>query len=134
MSQQVLPGFRILDPGQFDLIEVGAAPGTMVAAVDCPGPQPCPEEEHIVLVPFRVEPIGGGPFRGRARLSDLSGAWQVVGVDRAKDVALQSNGGQAIAGMSDAAWAGGVATALVLIAVALLLMVVIQRTTRSATR
>jgi hypothetical protein len=67
VSEQVVPGWRELNPGQLDRIEVGAH------TLDPPS--------HLPAVPFRVVTVDGVQTVGTAHLEEGPSGWQIVSAD-----------------------------------------------------
>jgi hypothetical protein len=116
VSDQILPGFRDLDPGRFDVIEVGPA-------ISRPAP-------GIADVSFRVEDTDGNQIRGTASVEEGPSGMQVMAVDTDRSAGLlPSEGGPRIAEMTLGSWLAGGLAALALTALALLLMTFVRRST-----
>jgi len=122
LSQEVLPRWEDLDPGELDVIEVGRA------RVDA--------NDLGADVPFRVERLDGTTLERVARIERLDGApdWRVERLlppDPA--LLLPSEGGPAIGVAEPAWWVGAVAVALGFVLVSAGLMALVRRrTTRPA--
>jgi hypothetical protein len=120
VSEEVLPGYRDLDPGQFDVIEVGKAHE--------PAGITLPDSSRIV--PVRIVTTDGVEQRLNVFTVPLAAGWRVAGIDNRDPVGLlPSEGGPANAGISSVGWLAGVVAALLLTAIALALMALIRRST-----
>jgi hypothetical protein len=121
LSEQVLPRFRTLDPGQFDVIEVGSGrPRTMGPAI---------VGQTDLAIPFRVVTTDGIRVRGAAWLSEDGTRIALVRVDD-PEAPLPSEGGPRLAEVTPAAWLIAAAIAGVLSLVGVGLMVLVARSAR----
>jgi hypothetical protein len=118
VSEQVLPGFRTLDPGQFDLLEVGrGAPHKMGPAF---------QGQLDLAIPFRVVDTDGAERRGAAWVTEDGSRIALVRLND-PGAPLLSEGGPAIVATSSSIWLAGALAALAFTAVALLLMAFVRR-------
>jgi hypothetical protein len=121
-STQILPGFRSLDPGELDTIEVGKATDAV--------PRLIPVFTEY-LVPFRVVDQDGNERRGSAVVApDLEPP--IVSIRDEPGPPLPSEGGPPIAQAPGAWWLAGLAMAIGLTLVAILLMSFVRGPRRSA--
>jgi hypothetical protein len=128
VSEQVLPGFRALDPGHLDAIEVGKGSSPAGAAVAM---------QSETLVPFRIVTTDGRALAGVATVSipGTGSALRIltVGLGRSP-IPFPSEGGPRIVETSRSKWLAGVGGALVLMAVALVSMALVRRSVSGAVR
>jgi hypothetical protein len=121
VSEQILPGFRDLDPGRFDVIEVGrGAQPTMGPAI---------EGRLDLAIPFRVAVIDGPELRGSAWVTEDGSRIATVRIND-PGAPLPSEGGPPISEVSFEAWLAGAGAALGSIVVAGALMALVRATTR----
>ncbi len=113
VSRQILPDYRHVDPGEFDVIEVGRAfVGRCGSAL--PPAESCPVGTVSASVPFRVVALDGTAFDLEAHLLDRGGGWRVEGfVDGRRNV--PSLGGLPIRGAPAIAWLLSIGAALGLV-------------------
>jgi hypothetical protein len=107
VSDLVLPGWRELEPGELDVIEVGRGrPETFLLT-----------EDERYVVPFVIDHVGPGRLRANAILSDEDGAWRVeaVAAGAGWDLRLPSEGGPGLDRAAGLAWAVAAGIAVVLI-------------------
>lgn len=96
LSDAILPGWRDLDPGGLDAIEVGRGTGGSRAAV-----------------PLRVARLDGSELRATAIVRRTPLGWRVVDLAPARpDLPLPSEGGPPIAAAGAAWWLGALGLAL----------------------
>jgi hypothetical protein len=117
LSQQILPNWQSRDPGELDVIEVGRGET---------GGGP------TYFVPFRVKRLDGHEMTGTAEVvTPLHGPWQVERLLPAVGtLPVPSRGGKRIGDASWAAWLGGVAIAVFLILLSVLVMSTVGREAR----
>ena len=107
VSEQVLPGWRSLEPGELDEIEIGADRGARMC------------EEHCADVPFRITDLDGEVTEGIAHVESVSGTdWRVASVDLGRAGLAADGGAWATTGASVTAWYLAIAAAVVLALVA----------------
>jgi hypothetical protein len=115
LSQQVLPGWRGLDPGQLDVIEV---------ARSIEAPAVCDAGGSVV--PFRIEPMDGRALRATAC---VSGSRITQLTDRIASTApvFPSEGGPPVHGTSGSAWWAAAAIGLALVVLGEVAMRLVRR-------
>jgi hypothetical protein len=114
VSHRILPEYRDVDPGEFDVLEVGRA-FVGFCGVALPPADTCPAGVASASVPLRVVRLDGRTFDLEAHLLDRGGGWRIEGlVDGPRNV--PSRGGLPIRGAPAAAWLlAFVASALLII-------------------
>ena len=111
LSEEVLPNWNELEPGELDVIEVGSA----VRDANDLGAN----------VGFRVERLDGTVVERTARVERLDGSprWHIERLGPAGDApALPSEGGPAIGAADLGWWLGAIGVALVLVLASIALM------------
>ncbi len=115
ISEQVLPNWRTLDPGQLDLIEVGRGEQHDSTLFDTP----------IVLVPFRVVDVDDVTVVGTALVSP---GGRIADLDESDpQLPLPSTGGPRIESATATLWLVAIGVAGLLILVSAGLMALVQR-------
>jgi hypothetical protein len=111
VSEQVIAGWRDLEPGHLDQIEIGTDLGSPMC------------EERCADVPFRIVDLDGDVTEGIAIAEALSpGDWRIVRVEPG-DAGLSGDASAwSIAGASPAAWLLALATAVALTTLAVLIV------------
>jgi hypothetical protein len=113
LSELVLPGWRELEPGELDVIEVGLGRATGRASVP-----------WVAEVPFRVVTIDGGETIGVALVAPPGARPAIAGIETGRDpgVPLPSDGGPSLDDDEGIAWpaAAGVAALLILLTIGLM--------------
>lgn len=121
LSDQVLPGWAGLDPGQLDVIEVGKA--RVFANMRFP--------EGAALVPFRVVDLDGNERTGVALIQrgPDGRTWERVLrlAPPSEDLALPSQGGPPIETATPPMWLAALAAAAVFVALSAGLMALVRR-------
>lgn len=103
LSEQVLPGWRDLEPGQLDEIDIGADRGTRTC------------EEHCADIPFRITDLDGEVTEGIAHVDSISGTdWRVASVDIGGQGLAADDGAWGTTGASATAWLLAIAAAVIL--------------------
>jgi hypothetical protein len=116
LSEEVLPGWKDLEPGELDVIEVGSS------ARD--------ENDLGANVGFRVERLDGSILERAARVERLDGSpdWHVERLGPPGDApALPSRGGPAIGAAGLGWWVGALGAAIALVLASVALMAVVRR-------
>lgn len=109
VSELVLPGWRDLEPGELDEIEIGADRGERMC------------EEHCADVPFRIIELDGDVTQGIARIDSISGTdWRVASVDLGDAGLAANDGAWSTAGASRTAWFFAIAAAPILVLLAVM--------------
>ena len=116
LSEEVLPSWDELEPGELDVIEVGSAvrDGNDLGA----------------NVGFRVERLDGTAVERTARVERLDGSprWHIERLGPAGDApALPSEGGPAIGAANLGWWLGAIGMALMLVLASIALMGLVRR-------
>jgi len=115
VSRRILPEYPAVDPGDFDVIEVGKAfVGTCGVAL--PPAASCPAGTASASVPFRVVMLDGRAFDLDAHLLDEGEGWRIEGLlDFPRNV--PSRGGLPLAGASADVWLIALGVGIVVIVV-----------------
>lgn len=109
ISEQVLPGWRELEPGELDEIIIGADRRTRTC------------EEHCADVPFRITDLDGDVTEGIAHVDSISGTdWRVASVHFGIPGLAPNDGAWATVGASATAWFFATAAAVILALVAVM--------------
>ncbi|MBI3648664.1 MAG: hypothetical protein HY240_07950 [Actinobacteria bacterium] len=118
VSEQVLPGWSALDPGELDVIEVGLGRPTGAAG------------EPSYVVPFRVVTSTGQTRRLDALLTSQEGTWRIEALrdpGNPPDPKLPSEGGPRIETAHAALWVAAAAAAAAFMVVSLGLMALVRK-------
>lgn len=114
VSEAVLPGWRELDPGQLDVIEVGRGRSLGADAVE---------------VPVRVVRLDGTELERAVVVRRGPQGWRVEGLEPTRtDLPLPSEGGPPIAAAGAPWWLGALAAAIAFGLGAETLMALVRRT------
>lgn len=109
VSERVLPGWRDLEPGELDEIEIGADRGTRMC------------EEHCADVPFRITDLDGDVTEGVAHIDSISGTGsRVTSVDLGRAGLAANDGAWSTTGASATAWSLAIAAAVILAVLAVM--------------
>jgi hypothetical protein len=125
LSQRILPNWQKRDPGDLDVIEVGAGQRFVP-----PGRASAGEERYVV--PFRVKPLDGHEIRGTAELLSIRGEpWNIDELLPAEPgLLVPSEGGRRLGSASTHYWLAGSGIGALLILLSVLLMSTVGRAAR----
>lgn len=119
ISEQVVPGWRELEPGELDRIVIGTDRGTATC------------EEHCAEVPFLVADLRGHVTEGVAVVESLDGdTWRIAGIEPGASGLSEEGSAWSVAGAPGSAWPVAVGVAILLAVLAALLVRVVRRPER----
>jgi hypothetical protein len=122
VSEQVLPGWRDLEPGEIDEIEIGADRGARMC------------QERCADIPFRITDLDGEVTEGIAHVDTVSGSdWRVTSVDLGTAELTANDGAWAPTGAPGTAWVLAIAAAVVLAALGVTVVRLVRGPERETT-